>query len=115
MSRILLGAALAVTLAASAVQAGSIAGRWDATITVEGTDIPFRLDIGRDGRVKRIHAGFAAPASGEFHDQLKAEFTSTIERLLAEPASSQAGLCACCRCAFTSGITRAVRMRSQRS
>jgi thiol-disulfide isomerase/thioredoxin len=45
---------------------------------------PATLFVGRDGRVKHIHAGFAAPASGEFNDQLKQEFTSTIERLLAE-------------------------------
>jgi thiol-disulfide isomerase/thioredoxin len=48
---------------------------------------PATFFVGRDGKVKLIHAGFAAPASGEFNDQLKAEFTSTIERLLAEPAS----------------------------
>jgi thiol-disulfide isomerase/thioredoxin len=45
---------------------------------------PATLFIGRDGKVKKIHAGFAAPASGEFHTQLQAEFTSTIESLLAE-------------------------------
>ena len=32
---------------------------------------PATIFVGRDGRVKRIHAGFAAPASGEFNDQLK--------------------------------------------
>jgi thiol-disulfide isomerase/thioredoxin len=45
---------------------------------------PATLFVGRDGRVKHIHAGFAAPASGEFNTQLKQEFTSTIEKLLAE-------------------------------
>lgn len=50
---------------------------------------PATFFIGRDGRVKNIHAGFAAPASGDFHDQLKQDFTSTIERLLAEPAATQ--------------------------
>ena len=45
---------------------------------------PATVFIRRDGRVDHIHAGFAAPASGEFNDQLKKEFTSTIERLLAE-------------------------------
>jgi len=44
---------------------------------------PATLFIGRDGRVKLIHSGFAAPASGEFNQQLKREFTSTIESLLA--------------------------------
>jgi hypothetical protein len=44
---------------------------------------PATLFIGRDGRVKLIHSGFAAPASGEFNRQLQQEFTSTIESLLA--------------------------------
>jgi thiol-disulfide isomerase/thioredoxin len=45
---------------------------------------PATIFIGRDGRVKSIHAGFASPASGEFNRQLKDEFTSNIERLLAD-------------------------------
>jgi thiol-disulfide isomerase/thioredoxin len=49
---------------------------------------PATFFIGRDGLVKRIHAGFAAPASGEFHRQLKEEFTATIERLFAEDVAS---------------------------
>jgi peroxiredoxin len=49
---------------------------------------PATFFIGRDGRVKLIHAGFAAPASGAFNTQLKAEFESTIERLLVEPAGT---------------------------
>jgi peroxiredoxin len=44
---------------------------------------PATLFIGRDGRVKLIHSGFAAPASSEFNQELKQEFTSTIENLLA--------------------------------
>jgi thiol-disulfide isomerase/thioredoxin len=44
---------------------------------------PATLFIGRDGLVKLIHSGFAAPASGEFNQQLQQEFTSTIEGLLA--------------------------------
>jgi len=32
--------------------------------------------------VKATHAGFAAPGSGVFNQQLKDEFTSNIERLL---------------------------------
>jgi thiol-disulfide isomerase/thioredoxin len=47
---------------------------------------PATVFVGRDGKVKLIHAGFAAPASGEFNDQLKTEFTTTIEKLLAERA-----------------------------
>jgi thiol-disulfide isomerase/thioredoxin len=49
---------------------------------------PATLFVGRDGKVKGIHAGFAAPASGEFNRELKDEFTSTIERLLAEDAGA---------------------------
>jgi peroxiredoxin len=45
---------------------------------------PATFFIGRDGRVKHIHAGFAAPASGDFNVQLQAEFTENIERLLHE-------------------------------
>jgi hypothetical protein len=51
---------------------------------------PATLFIGRDGLVKNIHAGYAAPASGEFHRQLEAEFTSNIERLLAEKGTEVA-------------------------
>jgi peroxiredoxin len=51
---------------------------------------PATFFIGRDGRVKRIHAGFAATASGEFNTELKREFTETIEQLLREPAPTEA-------------------------
>ena len=43
---------------------------------------PATIFIGRDGRVKAIHAGFAAPASGDFYRQLDEEYTSTIEHLI---------------------------------
>jgi peroxiredoxin len=45
---------------------------------------PTTIFIGRDGRVRSVHAGFAAPASGEFHTQLRHEVTTLVERLLAE-------------------------------
>ena len=51
---------------------------------------PATLFIGRDGHVKLIHAGFAGPASGTYNQQLKAEFTSTIEHLLAEKSADVA-------------------------
>jgi thiol-disulfide isomerase/thioredoxin len=47
---------------------------------------PTTFFLGRDGRVRTVHAGFAAPASGEFHTRLKQEITQTVERLLAEGA-----------------------------
>lgn len=45
---------------------------------------PATFFIGRDGKVKAVHSGFAAPASGPYHTALKEEFTSTIEKLLKE-------------------------------
>ena len=50
---------------------------------------PATLFIGRDGRVKSVHSGFASPASGRFNEELKAEFTAQIESLLAEPSGTQ--------------------------
>jgi thiol-disulfide isomerase/thioredoxin len=48
---------------------------------------PTTFFIGRDGRVRGVHAGFAAPATGTFNAQLKKDFTKQIEQLLAEKAS----------------------------
>jgi len=48
---------------------------------------PATVFIGRDGTVRGVHSGFASPASGEFNAQLKKEFTSKIEALLAENGS----------------------------
>jgi thiol-disulfide isomerase/thioredoxin len=49
---------------------------------------PATVFIGRDGTVRGVHSGFASPASGEFNAQLRQEFTSKIESLLAEKASA---------------------------
>ena len=45
---------------------------------------PTTFFVGRDGKVKAIHAGFAAKASGEFHTKLEHEVTETVERLISE-------------------------------
>jgi hypothetical protein len=45
---------------------------------------PTTFFLGRDGRVRAVHAGFAGPASGELHRQALAGFQAEIERLLAE-------------------------------
>jgi len=51
---------------------------------------PTTFFVGRDGLVKRVHSGFASPASGEFHRQVREQFTETVERLLAEsPTASR--------------------------
>jgi peroxiredoxin len=45
---------------------------------------PTTLFLGRDGRIRRIHAGFYGPATGEAHTALLASFEQEVERLLAE-------------------------------
>ena len=49
---------------------------------------PTTFMIGRDGRVRGVHAGFPSPASGSFYTEVQHEITSQIEQLLAEPAGS---------------------------
>lgn len=44
---------------------------------------PTTLFIGRDGRVKKIHAGFEGPAAGERFVKLKAELEELVTNLLA--------------------------------
>ncbi len=43
---------------------------------------PTTIFIGRDGLVKKIHAGFDGPATGARHTRLKAEFEETVKELL---------------------------------
>ena len=47
---------------------------------------PTTIFLGRDGRVRSVHAGFASPAAGEEHVRLKQKVRELVERLLAEPA-----------------------------
>jgi thiol-disulfide isomerase/thioredoxin len=46
------------------------------------TAFPTTIFLGRDGRVRRVHAGFYGPATGAQHERLTAEFEREIERLL---------------------------------
>jgi thiol-disulfide isomerase/thioredoxin len=48
---------------------------------------PTTIFLGRDGRVRRVHAGFASAATGEAHVQLKREERDLIEQLLEEPTA----------------------------
>jgi thiol-disulfide isomerase/thioredoxin len=48
------------------------------------TAFPTTLFVGRDGRVRRVHAGFYGPATGPQHFALVADFRRAIEALLAE-------------------------------
>ena len=50
---------------------------------------PTTFFLGRDGRVRSVHAGFAGAASGEFHKTQKEEITASVERLLLENASAE--------------------------
>lgn len=45
---------------------------------------PTSVFIGRDGRVRRVHTGFAGPGTGLHFEELKTELESLIESLLAE-------------------------------
>jgi thiol-disulfide isomerase/thioredoxin len=54
---------------------------------------PTTFFLGRDGRVRFVHAGFPGPASGTLYHQAAKEFYSQVESLLAEkPATSTASL-----------------------
>jgi thiol-disulfide isomerase/thioredoxin len=44
---------------------------------------PATLFIGRDGKVKATYSGFASAASGVYYKELKDDFTSIVDRLLA--------------------------------
>jgi thiol-disulfide isomerase/thioredoxin len=48
------------------------------------TAFPTTIFLGRNGRVRRVHAGFYGPATGAQHERLVAEFEREIERLLEE-------------------------------
>jgi thiol-disulfide isomerase/thioredoxin len=48
------------------------------------SSFPTTFLLGRDGRVRAVHAGFPGAASGDFHKQAKEEMTASVERLLAE-------------------------------
>ena len=48
------------------------------------TSFPTSIFIGRDGKVRKIHAGFYGPAMGTAHTVMVRQFEQTIEQLLAE-------------------------------
>lgn len=48
------------------------------------TSFPTTIFLGRDGRVRRIHAGFYGPATGEQHAKQVRSWEAEVERLLAE-------------------------------
>jgi thiol-disulfide isomerase/thioredoxin len=46
------------------------------------TSFPTTIFLGRDGKVRRIHAGFYGPATGAQHGKMVREFEGEVERLL---------------------------------
>jgi peroxiredoxin len=53
---------------------------------------PTSFFLGRDGRVREVHAGFAGPANPPAHEALMHEVTALVEQLLAEPVPAQNAL-----------------------
>jgi thiol-disulfide isomerase/thioredoxin len=47
------------------------------------TSFPTTVFLGRDGKVRRVHAGFYGPSTGAQHQRMLREFEREIERLLA--------------------------------
>jgi thiol-disulfide isomerase/thioredoxin len=67
--------------------AGAPAEMWEKVPQLVNLNTwPATVFVGRDGTVRAVHSGFASPASGKFHADLKKEFTQRIEQLLAEKA-----------------------------
>ena len=47
---------------------------------------PSTIFIGRDGRVREVHVGWAGPATGALNVKAKRDFDATVTRLLREKA-----------------------------
>jgi len=45
---------------------------------------PTTIFIGKDGKVKKIHTGFSGPGTGQYYEQFKEEFNTTVNELLSE-------------------------------
>lgn len=70
--------------------AGAPAEMWEKVPQLNHLDTwPATIFVGRDGKIDAVHSGFASPAAGEFHAQLKQDFTTRIEKLLAEKAPTK--------------------------
>jgi peroxiredoxin len=72
------------------VLVGGVPDERDAklTQTVNLNSWPTTFFLGRDGRVRFVHAGFPGPASGELYREATQEFRSQVEGLLAEKLTS---------------------------
>ncbi len=50
---------------------------------------PTTFILGRNGRVRAVHAGFPSPGSGKFYSKAEREIIDEVERLLAERAGTR--------------------------
>jgi peroxiredoxin len=50
---------------------------------------PTSFILGRNGRVREIHAGFAGPANPQAHQALQQQMTALVQKLLSEPAPAR--------------------------
>jgi thiol-disulfide isomerase/thioredoxin len=53
------------------------------------TSFPTTLFLGRNGKIRRVHAGFYGPATGAQHRRLLRDYEKEIERLLNESVNSE--------------------------
>ncbi|HTU66160.1 MAG TPA: TlpA disulfide reductase family protein [Steroidobacteraceae bacterium] len=67
------------------LQAGAPEEMWEKVPQLVNLNTwPATVFVGRDGTVRAVHAGFASPSTGDFYAKQQEEFTSRIEKLLAE-------------------------------
>lgn len=45
---------------------------------------PSMIILGKDGQVKKTHAGYSGPATGIHHEKFKQEFDELIRKLVKE-------------------------------
>jgi thiol-disulfide isomerase/thioredoxin len=69
---------------------GGVPDQRDAKLTqpVNLNSWPTTFFLGRDGRVRFVHAGFPGPASGKLYHQAVQEFYAQVDSLLAENHTS---------------------------
>jgi thiol-disulfide isomerase/thioredoxin len=53
---------------------------------------PTSFFLGRDGRVKEVHAGFAGPGNTAGHEELERDVTALVEKLLAQPVTEESSI-----------------------
>jgi len=67
------------------LQAGAPEEMWEKVPQLVNLNTwPATVFVGRDGKVRAVHAGFASPATGDFYARQDKEFRARIEQLLAE-------------------------------